>query len=122
MDASEVSLLYAAERHDISDLVLKEIGRSTKKGAAAKEMQNEIDEEMKEPILSVQEAETKQEKEDARTAKIDQLNNKRLEAKRKRDSTREARKAAQLEKRREMLEEKKRRRDSIAQARKKKDD
>ncbi len=117
MNADEVTLLFAAERHDISDLVLKAIGRTAKKGDLSKKEreddkeQNEKD--MKEPYLSVEEAENKDKKEEAREAILTERDDARSAKLRERDSLRAVKKA-EYEERRRVIKE---RRDSINAAR-----
>lgn len=125
MNSDEVTLLYAAERHDISDQVLKAIGRTAKKGKRSDKEKEADEKEMNEPYLSVEEAENKEKKEEAREALIEEREDARSEKIRTRDSLRAAKKAEYEARRKKMLEDKQRRRDSILkvreEARKKKD-
>lgn len=109
--SADVVMLFAAERNDISDIVLRSINRVEKrKEATSKREQREIEtrdnlslEEDKEVTKREEEAEAKQ---DAR----EQIMNER---KRVRDSIRAAKKAEYEAKRQRLLEERDRRRDSI---------
>jgi Skp family chaperone for outer membrane proteins len=121
MNASEVTLLFAAERHDISDQVLKAIGRTAKKGDRSnkeKEKDKEdIDTEMKKPYLSVEEAENKDKVQEAREAILKERADDRSDKQRERDSTRSAKKAEYEARRQKMIEDKQKRRDSIQKVR-----
>jgi Skp family chaperone for outer membrane proteins len=113
MNADEVTILYGAERHDISDLVLKEIGRTAKKGERSKKQKEDDEKEMSAPYLSVEEAENKETKEAAREAILDDREAARNAKAKTRDSLRAAKKAAYEQRRREIKE----RKDSIIAAR-----
>jgi Skp family chaperone for outer membrane proteins len=110
VDASDLSMLYAAERHDLSERILAKINRTSREN-----LKDEGSED--EPYLSVEEAEKREEKqeerEEARQAQLDE----RQERIRKRDSAREARRREYEKRREEMLKERRRRRDSIEKAR-----
>ncbi|MGB3590128.1 MAG: OmpH family outer membrane protein [Nonlabens sp.] len=126
MNADEVTLLYAAERHDISDDVLKAIGRTGKK-KSRKERKKEIENPVKEEkYLSVKEAGDKDAAKAVRQEKIDQKLADRERRLKVRDSIRAARRAAQEKKRADLKARQQRRRDSInevkAAARKKKEE
>lgn len=113
MNAGEVTMLYAAERHDISDEVLRAIGRTGKRKTRA-EKRSELEEpQREEKYLSVKEAADKDEKKSVRQAQLDAKKAQIEDRKRKRDSVRAARRAAQEKKREEMRERQKRRKDSI---------
>ncbi|WP_194851393.1 OmpH family outer membrane protein [Nonlabens antarcticus] len=123
LERSEVTMLYSDDRHDLSDDVLRAIGRTGKandraearglgKTAPVKEMV------LDEPYMSVQEAaddaavdRIKQEAADSRQAI-------RAEKIRVRDSIKEARARAYKERRDQMIKERARKKDSVLQARK----
>ncbi|MFT4838601.1 MAG: Skp family chaperone for outer membrane protein [Nonlabens sp.] len=119
VDSSELAMLYSAERHDISDQILRAIGRAGKKREADKKQEDKI-----EPYLSVEEAEQKEEKEQAREDKKEEMQQAitdrdaaRNEQKRIRDSTRAAKADEYKERRDKMLEERQRKRDSTIEVR-----
>ncbi|MGB5981404.1 MAG: OmpH family outer membrane protein [Nonlabens sp.] len=109
MNADESNLLFAADRHDITDLVLKGIERSGKKGAAARQAKEEQQEEIDKPYLSVEEAEARDEKVKKREAIQERNLSAREEKIRQRDSARAAKRAAyearkaEIQKRRDSL-------------------
>jgi len=115
VDSSEVAMLYSAERHDISDQILRAIGRAGKKRELDKK-----EEDKEEPYLSVEEAEQKEEKVQAieeKKEKMQQVISERDAARNEqkiiRDSVRAAKAAEYKERRDNMLEERQRKRDSI---------
>lgn len=117
VDSSEMALLYSAERHDISDEVLRAIGRAGKKKTAEEKKEAES---KPEPYLSVVEAEEKEEKEQAKEEKKEEIKKAiserqaaREERKRIIDSTRAAKAEAYKKRREEMIAERDRKRDSI---------
>jgi Skp family chaperone for outer membrane proteins len=119
VDSSEAAMLYSAERHDISDQILRAIGRAGKKREADQKQEDKV-----EPYLSVEEAEQKEEKEQVREDKKEEMqqaitdrNAERNEQKRIRDSTRAAKAAEYKERRDKMLEERQRKRDSTIEVR-----
>ncbi|WP_438962050.1 OmpH family outer membrane protein [Nonlabens sp.] len=126
LDSSEAAMLYNAERHDLSDQVLKAIGRTAKidsrnKGKGKKPTKEEIKEQEKEDrYLSVQEAEKVEEKEEAREQLLNDREKARLEKLRVRDSIKAARAAAFKKRRDSILDARKRRRDSILKVREEK--
>lgn len=108
---SNAAMLFAAERHDISDLVLRRIERaSNRREATSKEEEKQI--EKRESLTDEQDKEvTAREKE--REDKLTERQKQMEERMRVRDSTRAA-KQAEFEARREkILEDRQRRRDSI---------
>ncbi|WP_445159248.1 OmpH family outer membrane protein [Mesohalobacter salilacus] len=122
--SAEALVLFAAERHDISDRVLKMINRSARdsrrekqKTETKEEQKNPLQEMAEEPYKSVKDAKADEEKEKERQEKIserERLRDSIREAREKvRDSIRNARQEA-FEKRRQ---EAQRRRDSIRNAR-----
>ncbi len=114
MDSSEVNLLYSADRHDLSDEILRAIGRTakTKDRSEKKEKPNAkpVDEN---PYLSVIEAEEKEAKTKAKEEILNARETAQLAKAARNDSIKAAR-AKQYEQRREQLQ---RRRDSILDAR-----
>ena len=119
VDSSEAALLYSADRHDLSDQVLRAIGRTGKR-KAAEDRQAEKDNDKDEPYLSVIEAEKKEEKEQAKEDRKEEIQKAiserdaaRNEQKRQRDSVKAAKAAAYKERRDKMMADRKRKRDSI---------
>ena len=132
-NSAEALLLFSAERHDISDRVLKLINRSsrsnrnsdesdtTSESGKTKEEKNALQEIADEPYKSVNDAIEDEKKEEAREKELEDRQRVRDSIKaareRVRDSIRDARQAV-FEKRRA---EAKRRQDSIRKARENKD-
>lgn len=123
LDSSETAMLYNAERHDLSDQVLKSIGRTAKidsrnRGKDKKPTKEEIrEQEKQERYLSVEEAEKVEEKQEARETLINDREQARLEKLRVRDSIKVAR-AARFQKRRDsIINAREKRKDSILKAR-----
>lgn len=116
MDSSEVNLLYSADRHDLSDEILRAIGRTAKtkdrseKKDKPKSNAKPVDEN---PYLSVIEAEEKEAKIQAKEEILNAREAAQLAKVARNDSIKAAR-AKQYEQRREELQ---RRRDSILAAR-----
>ncbi len=121
LERSETTMLYSADRHDLSDDVLKAIGRTGKRkdreqqGASTNTTQEE---EKDEPYMSVREAEQKQEKIAEKEAIIDERAAIRAEKIRVRDSIKEARAREYKERRDAAIKERQRKKDSILAARK----
>ncbi|AZQ42998.1 OmpH family outer membrane protein [Nonlabens ponticola] len=120
VDRSETTLLYSADRHDLSDDVLKAIGRTTKLevNAAKRKSRNRGNDEdsdlvSEQPYKSVQEAADdaaiEQEKQEIR----DERQATREEKTRKRDSIKAARKREYQERRQRLLDARQRKKDSI---------
>lgn len=114
--SADVVMLYASERHDISDMVLRSIERAGRRVQATnrkEQRQIELEEERDntEPTERDMEMEKRQEERE-------QILDAR---KRERDSIRDARQREYEDRRKAMLEERQRRRDSIENARKKRD-
>ncbi|MDT0556972.1 OmpH family outer membrane protein [Patiriisocius hiemis] len=124
-----VTMLFAAERNDISDQVLRSINRAAKrKEATTRKEKREIEardalslEEDKEVTAREEAIEAKQEE---REKAVEDKKNARealmAERARVRDSIKAAKKAEFEARRQRLLEERKRRQDSILEARKKK--
>lgn len=113
--SADVVMLFAAERNDISDVVLRSINRAAKREEAqTKREQKEI--ERKEELSAEEEgAITEREKEiEERKSEREKMMEER---RRQRDSIREARKAEIEARRQRILEERQARIDSIEQAR-----
>lgn len=108
---SNAAMLFAAERHDISDLVLRRIDRaSNRQEATSKEEEKEID--RRESLTDEQDKEvTEREKErEKQLSEREQEIENRI---RERDSIRNARQAEFEERRQRILDERQRKRDSI---------
>lgn len=123
LDSSEAAMLYNAERHDLSDQVLKAIGRtsktdSRKKGKDKEPTRDEIKEQKKEDrYLSVEDAENVEAKEDAKEQVINDREKARIEKLRIRDSIQTAR-AARFQKRKDsVMLVRQQRKDSILEVR-----
>ncbi len=113
--SADVVMLFAAERNDISDQVLRSINRAAKREEAkSRKEKKEIE---KREDLTVEEEEAVSEREQL----IEQRKNEReaaaAERKRVRDSIRAVQRAEFEAKRQRLLEERQRRKDSIAKAR-----
>jgi Skp family chaperone for outer membrane proteins len=125
VDSSEVAMLYSAERHDLSDQILRAIGRSGKKKAAVKRLEDRNNPAGKEePYLSVKEAEQKEEKEQEKEERkeevqqaISERDAARNEQKRQRDSAKAAKVASYQKRRDKLMEDRNRRKDSILDVR-----
>ncbi len=123
LDSSEAAMLYNAERHDLSDQVLKAIGRTAKidsrnRGNDKEPTKEELREQEKdERYLSVEEAENVEQKEEAKEQLVNDREKARLDKLRVRDSIKVAR-AAKFQKRRDsIIEARERRKDSILKVR-----
>lgn len=110
-----LTMLFAAERHDLSDQILRSINRSAKRKEVSSKQEKE--EVLEEEYKSVEEAQEDEQKE----AEIQQKKNQREilieQRKRQRDSLREARKQEYEARRAALIEERQRRKDSILNAR-----
>jgi Skp family chaperone for outer membrane proteins len=124
VDSSEIAMLYSAERHDLSDQILRAIGRTGKKKAFVKRQVDKNNAEDKEPYLSVKEAEQEEKKEQAKEDRKEEMqqaisdrdavrNRQRIQ----RDSVRAAKVAAYKERKEKMAEDRNRRKDSILEVR-----
>ncbi|MCT8340454.1 OmpH family outer membrane protein [Flavobacteriaceae bacterium TK19130] len=113
--SSEVTMLFAAERHDISDVVLRSINRAAKREEALNKREQRQIEQREE--LSMEEEEAVTEREQAIQDKKDEREQLMEERRRQRDSIRAARQAEFEARRQRLLEERERRRDSIEAAR-----
>lgn len=132
-NSAEALLLFSAERHDISDRVLKLINRSSRSSARSetkeepkttksKEEKNVLQEIAEEPYKSVSDAKEDEEKDKAREKEIADREKARDSIRQARENVRDSiRKArqAEFEKRRE---DAKRRQDSIRKARENKNE
>lgn len=115
MNKSEVLMLYAADRHDISDQVLRSITRSSKR--------KQINGKKEEDAFDRDESKTVEEDQAtlARQKQIEEKKNAREAALEERAATREEQRAERQrvfeEKRQRLLEERQRKKDSIAAVR-----
>jgi len=113
---SDTAMLFAAERHDISDLVLRRIDRaSNRREATSRSEEKEIDK--RESLTDEQDKELT-EREKAREAQQSERQKEIERRTRERDSIREARQAEHEARRQQILEERQRQRDSVINARK----
>jgi Skp family chaperone for outer membrane proteins len=120
MDASEVSMLYSAERHDISDEVLKAIGRAGKtKDREEKRAKGNLPASDPEAdlYLSVVEAESKESQEQAKQDIVNDREADRIAKISSRDSVKAAKAQAYQLSREKLIEDRERRKDSIIEAR-----
>lgn len=123
LERSETTMLYSDDRHDLSDDVLKAIGRTGKtkdkeERIASRNTKNKEEEAKDEPYLSVQEAADKDKVIAAKQAVIEDRNAIRAEKIRVRDSIKEARKREYQERKEAAIEARARKKDSILAARK----
>ena len=113
--SEDMMMLFASERHDISDLVLRSINRAAKrKEATSKKEKREIE---RVDNLSVEDSEAESERAQAIEDKKDARQKLLDERKRVRDSIRAIKRQEFEEKRQRLLDERARRKDSIAKAR-----
>ena len=113
--SADVVMLFAAERNDISDQVVRSINRSNKrKEATNKKEKREIE---KREELSEEEEAAVSEREAAAEARKDERERIMEERRRVRDSIREARRIEFEQRREQLLQDRQRRKDSIEQAR-----
>ncbi len=124
--SADIVMLFSAERHDISDIVLRSINRSAKrKEVNSKKEKKEV---LQKDELSLEEdkaiTEREQAIEDKKNEREQAIEDKKTERellieerKRVRDSVREAKKIEYDARRQKLLEERNRKRDSILQAR-----
>lgn len=115
--SADVVMLYSAERHDISDQIIRSIKRTEKRQQVrGKKAKKEVEEE---EYLSVEEAEVKEEKEEAvaqRQKDREDLIKKRAT---EREALREQKRKEYEERRVKLIEDRQRRKDSVIEARKK---
>ncbi|SCY37504.1 periplasmic chaperone for outer membrane proteins Skp [Nonlabens sp. Hel1_33_55] len=121
LERSETTMLYSDDRHDLSDDVLKAIGRTGKR--EDREERNQArnapaEAAADEPYMSVQEADDRQEKVAAKEAIVDEREAARAEKYRLRDSIKEAKAREYKERRDAIIKERQRRKDSVLAARK----
>lgn len=113
--SADVVMLFAAERNDISDQVVRSINRSNKrKEATSKKEKREIEQREE---LSLEEENAVSEREQAAEDRKNEREQIMEERRRVRDSIREAKKLEFERRRQQLLEERQRRRDSIIEAR-----
>jgi len=113
--SADVVMLFAAERNDISETVLRSINRAAKRTEATdKREKREIE---KREELTVEEEGAVTEREEAIEAKKDEREQMMNERKRVRDSIRAAKKAEFDARRQRLLDERQARKDSIENAR-----
>lgn len=113
--SADIVMLFSAERHDISDIVLRSINRSAKrKEINSKKEKREV--ERKED-LSLEEDTAITEREEAIEEKKNEREQAMEDRKKVRDSIRAAKKAEYDARREKLLEERQHRKDSIEQAR-----
>ena len=118
--SADVVMLFAAERNDISDQVLRSINRATKRTEATnKKEKREIEAR---DNLSMEEDKEVTEREQAIEDKKNDREKMMEERQRVRDSIRAAKKAEFDERRQRLLDERQRRKDSILNARNNKSD
>lgn len=122
-NSADALMLYSANRHDISDQVLRMIERSARKQRVDDRKNKKVEEEKpkKEVYKSVTKAREDAEEEKERTEEREAIVNKReqelQDRKNKRDSLRQARKREFEERRNKILQERQRMRDSLQEVR-----
>ena len=113
--SADVVMLFAAERNDISDIVLRSINRAAKRTqASSKQDKKDIE---KRDSLSMEEDKEVTERDTATKAKQDERMSLLEKRQQERDSIRAAKKAIFDAKRAKLLAERQRRKDSILKAR-----
>ena len=113
--SADIVMLFSAERHDISDIVLRSITRTAKRTQAnSKKEKKEV--QQKED-LSLEEDQAVTEREEAVEAKKDERELMMAERKKVRDSVRAVKKAEYDARRQALLDERQRKKDSIAEVR-----
>ncbi len=113
--SADVVMLFAAERNDISDIVLRSINRAAKRTqASSKQDKKDIE---KRDSLSMEEDKEVTERDTATKAKQDERMSLLEKRQQERDSIRAAKKAIFDAKRAKLLAERQRRKDSILNAR-----
>ncbi len=113
--SADIVMLFSAERHDISDIVLRSITRTAKRTQAnSKKEKKEV--EQKEN-LSLEEDQAVTEREQAIEDKKDDRELMMEERKKVRDSVRAVKKAEYDARRQKLLDERQRKKDSIAEVR-----
>ncbi len=120
--SADVVMLYSEKRHDVSDLVLREIARTRKVSASNKkqEQQNRLDRFAEEELEDEEEISEALLERQQRTDSIQQANAKAVEDRRAEQlRLREERKKAYEERRKKLLEEREAKRDAKLEERKK---
>ena len=113
--SADIVMLFSADRHDISDIVLRSINRSAKR----KEIKNKKEkrELEREENLTLEEDNAISEREKAIEDKKNAREKEMEERKRVRDSIREAKRIEYEARKQQLLDERQRKRDSILAAR-----
>ena len=117
--SADVVTLYAAEKLDISDQVLRSITRASRREQL--ETRQEKRDLLREESRTVEESEAVSEREQAREERVNERQALLEERRRTRDSIREARKREYEQRRAEILKERQRKKDSIAKVREEKE-
>ena len=113
--SADIVMLFSADRHDISDIVLRSINRSAKrKEATTKREKKEVE---RTEDLSLEEDTAITEREKAVEDKKNEREAAMEDRKRVRDSIRAVKKAEYEARRQKLLDERQRKKDSIAEAR-----
>ena len=113
--SADIVMLFSAERHDISDIVLRSVNRTAKRTQANSKREKKEVERKEDLSLEEDQAVTEREK-----AIEDKKNERELmmeERKRVRDSVRAVKKVEYEAKRQKLLDERQRKKDSIAEVR-----
>lgn len=118
--SADVITLYAADRLDVSDQVLRSITRASKREQL--ETREEKQELVRDEEKSLEQDEAVTEREKLKQIKLDEREALLKERQRIRDSVRAAKKKAYEERKAKILEERQRKKDSIAKAREQKKD
>jgi len=113
--SADIVMLFAAERHDISDMVLRSINRSAKRKEINSKKEKRALEKRED--LSLEEDKAVTEREQAAEDKKNEREKLMEERKRVRDSVRAAKKALYDARRQKLLDDRQRKKDSIAEIR-----
>lgn len=118
--SADVVMLYASDRFDISDQVLRSINRASNREQLSS--RDEKDQLLREESKTVEESEVVSDREAAKEDRAKQREALLKERQETRDSIRTARQEAYEDRRKKILEERERKKDSIEKARKEKED
>ena len=118
--SADIVMLYASERFDISDQVIRSITRAAKREQL--NSRGEKEELLREESKTVEESEVVSEREELKQARLKEREELLKERQRERDSLRTAKQKAYEERRMKLMEERERKKDSIEEVRKKKKD
>lgn len=118
--SADIVMLYASERFDISDQVIRSITRASKREQL--DSRGEKEELLREESKTVEESEVVSEREALKQARQREREELLKERQRERDSLRTAKQKAYEERRLKLIQERERKKDSLEEVRKKKID